>query len=214
MYDEDIRNLDNVIDSYIRDKGLKRDEFPELERMRAAIEMLVQEKGLEELEVYTRPEDTAGGRGFRLLYAGDTERNNVADDKEKEVKRAFEESWKKQWISDTLDPIFRTLDGFPEETVTKLKQLREDGKLYLLMPPKQKTMLLKLRDDDQALKKYWIVQLAVKEANKRSYEEGRSTQLDTADGEKLRQWTSSYLGKAIEYMAARPEPTGRNDTAG
>jgi hypothetical protein len=198
----------NVIHDYVKAKkqnsapGITRGgsfSFPSnrvIEQMRAAIEKLLIKHRLEKVDIYKKTDDPGEPPFTEWLHRRIKSAKERRFDKTIEkIKADFQNGWKREWDTKTLAPVYATLQGFPEHIIERLKGLR----LHTLTPPKKKTKLMEQTGGDgAALRRLWRNEAAVREANKVGPRAGAV--LTVEDGEKLREWISSYLSNAIRYM--------------
>jgi hypothetical protein len=175
-------------------KNLNRSEnvnFPsdeEIQSLRTDVQARVQAEGL--------------GTGAATFGTKDYETRTERIDK------AFRDDWLAKWKTDEKDNALQKLEGWPEDLIDELRELD----LMATVPEKKTEYINDARQDGKTFNNVWAIDSALEVANnpQGKIETTRFTRGDVidvklgkADAERAKDWTSRYLGKAIEEMDKR-----------
>jgi hypothetical protein len=194
-FDEKIKTLDDLIDQYINTLDSKKKvggapDHKDVEDLRSYIDELVTGIGLDKLNPWT----VNGPKQAGML--------KTYEEKTEAIREAFKGDWKKDWNNAASESIYQTLNGWTKELIDETKAL----KLDVLTPPDKKTKFI----DDAAkegmnFRRVLNLNKALIAADRQATSIAKfgtddAIKLSEEDAVKIREWTSSYLGAAVEHL--------------
>jgi hypothetical protein len=194
-FDEKIKTLDDLIDQYINTLDSKEKvggvpDDKDVEDLRSYIDELVTGIGLDKLN----PWSVNGPKQAGML--------KTYEEKTEAIREAFKGDWKKDWNNAASESIYQTLNGWTKELIDETKAL----KLDVLTPPDKKTRFI----DDAAkegmnFRRVLNLNKALIAADRQATSIAKfgtddAIKLSEEDAVKIREWTSSHLGAAVEHL--------------
>jgi hypothetical protein len=214
--DKAIKSLNDLIKDYqstVKGKKGAEADLPsdkEIKGLRTSIAKLVEDHKFAEVDIFAKGSDCYQEYNYLLTQTAPalvTKRNEIArnyEETKQEIKDAFKMQELNPWREAALATNYKILKGLPEDILKELKKT----KLQTLTPPDQKTRLIDAAGQNgMSLSHTWMLDAALSEANRFNNQSGltvkeaaKQQKLTYQDALKLREWTSDYLGNAIDHM--------------